>query len=239
MVDELKPILEARSMDEIGEHIGRFCRDIGYQFFSYGVVKPSPMENMVLRQVISNCPAWQEIYSMRRYANIDPVVAHVRRSTLPLRWEPAMYCTGEQRCLEAHARSFGLIHGMTLPVRERHGGVGLLNVASDGADGEPAPDLGQVAKLSLLSAYVEERVAFIAERASAEARSKRVDLSRREMQCLQWCSVGKTSWEIGAILGISERTVNFHIGNVVRKLDAKGRRHAVVKAIGLGMLGAG
>ncbi|MCA3843590.1 MAG: helix-turn-helix transcriptional regulator, partial [Burkholderia sp.] len=44
------------------------------------------------------------------------------------------------------------------------------------------------------------------------------------------------SWEIGEILGITERTVNFHIGNVVRKLNAKGRRHAVTKAISLGLL---
>ncbi|WP_302479202.1 helix-turn-helix domain-containing protein, partial [Burkholderia cenocepacia] len=61
-------------------------------------------------------------------------------------------------------------------------------------------------------------------------------MSSRERQCLQWCSAGKTSWEIGEILGITERTVNFHIGNVVRKLNAKGRRHAVTKAISLGLL---
>lgn len=237
MVDEFMPILQSRTLEEIGKHVGRFCRDAGYQFFSYGIVKSASMESTHLEHVISNCPAWHEIYSTRQYANIDPVLAHVRNSALPLRWERAMYSTGEQSCLEADARSFGLIHGMTLPVRGRRGGVGLLNVASDGIQGVPFSDLGQVAKLSLLGAYIEEKVAMIGRHAGGEASLRVADMSKRERQCLQWCSAGKTSWEIGAILGITESTVNFHIGNVVRKLNAKGRRHAVAKAISLGLLG--
>ena len=236
MVDEFMPILQSRTLEEIGEHVGRFCGDAGYQFFSYGVVKSASMQSTHLEQVISNCPAWHEIYSTRQYANIDPVLAHVRNSALPLRWERAMYSTGAQRCLEADARSFGLIHGLTLPVRGREGDVGLLNVAYDGKQGVPLPDLDQIAKLSLLSTYIEERVAMIGRSAAGDGSLRVADMSKRERQCLLLCSSGKTSWEIGAILGITERTVNFHIGKVVHKLNAKGRRHAVAKAIILGLL---
>jgi len=61
-------------------------------------------------------------------------------------------------------------------------------------------------------------------------------LSGRELQCLEWVSLGKTSWETAAILGLSERTVNFHLRNACRKLNVYGRQAGVVKALRLGLL---
>jgi len=61
-------------------------------------------------------------------------------------------------------------------------------------------------------------------------------LSGRELQCLEWVSLGKTSWETATILGLSERTVNFHLRNACRKLNVYGRQAGVVKALRLGLL---
>ncbi|HUH89003.1 MAG TPA: helix-turn-helix transcriptional regulator [Pusillimonas sp.] len=61
-------------------------------------------------------------------------------------------------------------------------------------------------------------------------------LSRRELECLHWASLGKTSWEIGAILGITERTINFHIQNACRKLQVRGRQAAITAAHHAGLL---
>ena len=63
-------------------------------------------------------------------------------------------------------------------------------------------------------------------------------LSGRELQCLEWVSLGKTSWETASILGLSERTVNFHLRNACRKLNVYGRQAGVVKALRLGLLHA-
>lgn len=56
-------------------------------------------------------------------------------------------------------------------------------------------------------------------------------LSARELNVLRWLKYGKTSWEISKILEISENTVNFHIKNIKRKLNASNRQHAVAIAI--------
>lgn len=45
-------------------------------------------------------------------------------------------------------------------------------------------------------------------------------LSRREQQVLAHVLVGRTSREIGALLGLSARTVEFHRSNLAAKLDA-------------------
>jgi DNA-binding CsgD family transcriptional regulator len=45
-------------------------------------------------------------------------------------------------------------------------------------------------------------------------------LTSQELECLRWCKEGKTNWEIGEILTISEKTVEFHLSNSMRKLGA-------------------
>lgn len=56
-------------------------------------------------------------------------------------------------------------------------------------------------------------------------------LTKREHDCLCWAAQGKTSWEIGQILGIQERTVNFHIANTCEKLEVRTRQAAITVAL--------
>ena len=62
------------------------------------------------------------------------------------------------------------------------------------------------------------------------------ELSDRERDCLSWAALGKSSWEIGRILSISENTVVFHIKNAMRKLGVSNRVLAAAKAIELGLI---
>lgn len=55
-------------------------------------------------------------------------------------------------------------------------------------------------------------------------------LGKREVETLTWAARGKTSLEIGQILGLSKRTVDFHIENARNKLGVATRMQAVVKA---------
>jgi DNA-binding response OmpR family regulator len=59
---------------------------------------------------------------------------------------------------------------------------------------------------------------------------KRVDLNDREVETLTWAARGKTSAEIAQILGLSKRTVDFHIDNARVKLGAATRVEAAIKA---------
>ncbi|MCP3019790.1 helix-turn-helix transcriptional regulator [Cupriavidus basilensis] len=63
-----------------------------------------------------------------------------------------------------------------------------------------------------------------------------VSLTARELEVLRWVALGKTSWEAGQILGISEHGISHHMRNVMRKLDVGNRLQAVRTAIALGLL---
>jgi DNA-binding CsgD family transcriptional regulator len=61
-------------------------------------------------------------------------------------------------------------------------------------------------------------------------------LTERETEVLKWTSIGKTGWEIGAILGISRRTVEFHLRSIADKFDVVNRTHAVAQALRVGLI---
>ena len=61
-------------------------------------------------------------------------------------------------------------------------------------------------------------------------------LTARKLKCLSWTLGGKTAWELGCILGIAERTANFHLGNAIRKLDCDNKHDAVIKAMRIGLI---
>jgi DNA-binding CsgD family transcriptional regulator len=56
-------------------------------------------------------------------------------------------------------------------------------------------------------------------------------VSARELDCLRWTAAGKSAWEASVILGISERTVRFHLNAAREKLDCTTTTQAVAKAI--------
>ncbi len=60
--------------------------------------------------------------------------------------------------------------------------------------------------------------------------SKPVQLREREVQTLTWSARGKTFEEIGTILSLSRRTVEFHMENARRKLGVATRTQALIKA---------
>ena len=63
-----------------------------------------------------------------------------------------------------------------------------------------------------------------------------LNLTPKELEVLNWLKEGKSSWETGMILRISERTVNFHINNIKTKLNASNRTHCVAIAISNGLI---
>lgn len=61
-------------------------------------------------------------------------------------------------------------------------------------------------------------------------------LSTQERRCLIWVSKGKSMEEVGQIVGITRRTVEFHITNARHKLNAGNITHAVYEAMRAGIL---
>jgi LuxR family quorum-sensing transcriptional regulator LasR len=63
-----------------------------------------------------------------------------------------------------------------------------------------------------------------------------VRLSPRQREVLTWSAEGKTTWETSVIIQCTEATVNYHLRQVIRKLEATNKTHAVSRALHLGLI---
>jgi DNA-binding CsgD family transcriptional regulator len=108
-------------------------------------------------------------------------------------------------------------------VRESSGNVGFIDMAG------PAPEIVQArrAGLILASIYVYHRLCALRQTPIEPPEA----LTAREAEALRWIARGKSDWQVGQILSISEKTVNYHIENVKRKFGVATRVQAVVAAI--------
>ncbi|MFC3074706.1 helix-turn-helix transcriptional regulator [Shinella pollutisoli] len=66
--------------------------------------------------------------------------------------------------------------------------------------------------------------------------ASREKLSSREIECLRWAAAGKSSDEIGIILGISAYTVSSYFKSATRKLQAVNRMQAIACALRLKLI---
>ena len=132
------------------------------------------------------------------------------------------------------ARSFGLQAGLVHTCRDASGVGGMLTLARAGETVTTAEWQAKAGHILWLVQAVHLCMARIVAPKLLPALA--VELNQREAEVLRWTGEGKTSGEIADILNITERTVNFHIGKAIAKLNAVNKTAAVLRAAMLGLL---
>ncbi|WP_312033094.1 LuxR family transcriptional regulator [Ensifer sesbaniae] len=214
-----------------------FAFQLGCKWVAYG---PLTTNNMALNPVrcdseeILNYPdGWQERCLAMGYERIAPVIKESRMGAGPIRWSDVYSdasTTEHERRMFDDAATFGLRSGISVPLRGPKGSCAVVSFAR-----HCERDLKNrtITYLQLAATHFHLRVAKIA---NSHVFQKIPALSLREKECVLWVARGKSSWDIGVIMMISENTVNFHIKNVMRKLGTSSRTVAAIKAIRLGII---
>lgn len=210
------------ALDAMEEAFGRF----GFRTL---IVTGLPNSGERFEQVVlaKRWPAeWFKLYTAKDYIRVDPVARLCRRTHNPFEWSEAPYdAAREPGAAEVMQRAsdFNMSRGFIIPV---HGdGAHNACVSLGGAH----LDLNRRSKpaLHLMAMYGFERVRRILTPSAAP----RHRLTPRETEALAWAAQGKSAWEIGEILGISQRTAEEHLAAAGRKLGAVNRTRAVAIAI--------
>lgn len=220
----------------IQDIVSRLGVDYWFYALDLPVVKDQPNE---LR--IGTYPeSWVRHYFEHNYIRIDPVISHCQDHAVPLIWQDAIDrtrrlldpTTQRVRQMFDEACEFGLCTGLSVPLHGPGVSWGLMSFASRQYRSRPLQKI--LPEVHLLAHYVHEAARrFLLDAAIP------VDvptLTRRERECLTWAAEGKTSWEIGHMLKISERTAIFHLQNAMHKLRASGRQAAIARAVSLGLI---
>ncbi|HJT97571.1 MAG TPA: LuxR family transcriptional regulator [Rhodanobacteraceae bacterium] len=233
-LDTLEALLACRTQEELRRTVADFVKELGFNSWVYAA---TPNGQNAFPFVLSAYPAaWMSRYIERGYLDIDPVVSHCRDHATPLVWT-ADGVTGDRThrhpAFFHDAADFGLKRGVSVPVHGLGCAWGLLSLAGSDEKIDQTTRLRQLASAQLLATFTHE----IGHRFAITAQTNtNIHLTARELECLRWAAEGKTGWEIGRLLSISERTVVFHLENAARKLHVFGRRQAVARAIALQLL---
>jgi DNA-binding CsgD family transcriptional regulator len=248
MMEVLEKLLAASSKAKIMSALAERCRELGFEHFIYTPLMAAgraekvfkdesrifDTEALIAQNTLFTYPdSWAYRYQQAQHVKNDPIIEHLSGSILPIFWDDADRAHPKNIVL-GEAKEHGLGHGITVSLFGHGGQRAVLSFARDKASGGlPAPRATTAALVQLTATYVHEVLWKLGDN---ENNRVLATLSVREMDCLQWAAVGKTSWEIAQILKISERTAIFHMTNAARKLGATNRRQAVVRALALRLI---
>lgn len=232
--DVYETLASTSDEQQLFNRIASYAARLGFDYCCYGIRAPLPVSNPAVSIFETYPNGWMERYHKQGYLNIDPTVRAGSQDPQLIIWpEP----NGEvSSSLWADACDFGLRFGVAQSSWSTRGAFGLLTLsrrtralATTEIELLRQP-IHWLANLShtMMTPYLLPKL------------TPKIDeaLTAREREVLCWTGEGKTAYETGVILNISERTVNFHINNAMTKLSATNKVQAVVKATAMGLLNA-
>lgn len=161
----------------------------------------------------------------------NPIHRHLAKSSRPMFWQVEHLCILDCGQLYHLLKARGLQHGLSMMVRGEQASS-HIEFYNHIKSASPAAISCQADAL-MLATYLHDVVETLW-RKTTQAQAPR--LTERELECLEWSAAGKTCKEIGQLFNISQHTAYFHLKNASVKLGAIGARHAVSRAVALGLL---
>jgi LuxR family transcriptional regulator len=214
------------------DELAAIVADLGFEYCAYVLTIPF---STAKPDVIWSCTyptQWLEYYLRNEYYDSDPLLQQALRDFRPVAWTESAFDTHPQ--FWEGARAFGVRHGWTLATHGKFMTTGILALARSQQPVTSSELADKEMKLVWLSHLIHGLLT------TAEAKmlspESAYQLTEREREVLRWSAVGKTADDIGRILGISERTVTFHITSSLSKLDVINKTQAVAKALLLELL---
>lgn len=185
-----------------------------------------------LRHVLlADWPAeWADIYFHNGYLFQDPTIQRVLTACPAFSWTELTksLVARSQMLVMDRAKDFALSDGCTVPLVPLDGRHVGFSFAGRHVDDAPEAK----GAMTLIATFAFGR-ALELRSATAKAAGK---LTFREREVIGWISAGKTDWEIGSILGVSDKAIAKHVHNARTKLGAMNRAHAVAEAIRAGLI---
>ncbi len=235
IIEAISKISRLTTIDAVVAEFASFARRFGFTSVVMGHLR-NPLAVDDARDpwmIASTWPAdWYSMWIDRQFILHDPIAQCAARATCPFRWRDAyVRGTAVGKSILDESRNFGFREGLAVPARSIGGAPGCISLGAERIDLGPRELAG--VELAAVHAYLRMEEIFGAAESGAR---KRTPLTDRETELLHYAAAGKTNWEIGEILSISEHTARDHFKAIARKLNCANRAHAVAVAIGQGLI---
>jgi DNA-binding CsgD family transcriptional regulator len=188
--------------------------------------------------ILSSYPEdWVAYYLSQGYDAIDPVREEVGRQLAPFTWkqlQSTKALTQRQCLLFAEAEDARLYHGLGMPLYGPDGtnaGIGLASSTEATCD--------QRALWALYNLSIQFYANYWRLNEKPALHTRRITLTPRENEVLQWLASGSTKAEIADKLTISYHTVDYHTRRLLYKFNTRSVAAAVHFATAQGYIKLG
>jgi LuxR family quorum-sensing system transcriptional regulator CciR len=227
--DEFARTAEAiASLDDLHDLLARVSREMGFPYFALTQhVDVLRSEQRAIR-LHNYPPDWVAFFDRNALGVSDPVhrASHLTASGFAWSRLPRMiHLTPRDRHVLDSARDQGIGDGFTVPANVPGEACGSCSFAVATGDELPGD--------RLLLAQWTGTLAFEAARRLSEVRGhdRTRALTDRQRDCVLWAARGKTDWEIGRILGVSEETVARHFKQARARYGVQKRTSLLIRAL--------
>lgn len=236
-VRDLLDISFAPNLDSLQDRLVTFANRLDFGLVSAVLLEGDIRSPNVRGRSISNTPAaFIEISRSLDAARRDPVMASLMRFEAPFIYDQRTYVdAGAEDLWESQAPygySTGIAVSLHLPQERRF----LLGID------RPSRLPRNESKLTFLLDSVQT-LAVHAQAAATRLVGEDLGPPRefpritpQELECLRWSMDGRSATDVGALMNITPRTVNFHLQNVMRKLNVTSKLQAVLKCVDAGLI---
>jgi LuxR family quorum sensing-dependent transcriptional regulator len=254
-LDEAIADIEASTtLEELRDRLQKIIEGYGFYAFEFLDAGQPHLDNPFHFGTVDE--AWVEEYTRNNFVVVDPCITQARKTNTPFTWGSVKLPSfsgrrkpGAIKTMEA-ARDHGFTEGLMIPYHFRDN-LGRVHSSSNVFFWkDPVSKFHFLLserkhELHLIMIYwVQRAVDIIARdhRAGATIIKHQpsaeigIVLTDRERDVLAWAARGKTVADTSDILKISVETVETHMRNALRKLDATNKTHAVAKAIYLSLI---
>ncbi len=225
--------IEAQSnVDDAFEALKLYTHSLGATSILFGqVVNPIVEESDVLNFGRTDWP--EDFFSSwvdKNAAAYDPVALYARRKPGVFRWQEAYDAAPALgKAVMDRARDYNLKKGVALTVSSGIQPLGILSLGYD----ENGPSKDELLLLEIVASHAYTHVRNLL---GIDNIILDFELTLREHEVMCFAAIGKTDREIAEILSISTKTVGNHMSNIMRKLNANNRTHAVTMSIKTGQI---
>ena len=174
-----------------------------------------------------------ECYISNALLHKNAIIAHCQTSIDPIMWDETAFIDTPH--FSKGAQVYGANYGWSQAVHDAKGAVSILTLIRRSTPVSPEEFNEKAGDILWLCNQLHSAMAvkLFNQPRMTEPIAR---LSVRESEVLKWTAQGKTASDIGMILSLTPRTVNFHISSVIRKMGASNKTSAVVIASKSGLL---
>lgn len=230
----------AKSIDELNKALALYLATVHISTFAFTYYSyyPNSLNKLKYDFSSANFAIWHKHYISEGYEDVDSTLDIVYQTTLPTFWELSKQLKEAKSPREKQMRqdsiAFGIERGISIPI---HGPLEdfaiFLLVQMRGQSwfdhiSELQYELFSVAYLYYF--YLQKQLL------KTQKPVPKYRLNKREIQCLTLLAQQYDVEAIADSLSITERTVNYHIQRLNKKLGTKNKYQSVIKALHKGLI---